>query len=115
MPATIVPRPGTDAEIWVNWLDDAELVQMNASESAGGLYAFGDLGAESDIAGPDPESMKVYVDCFGGLEVDGSCWHSVRTPPRVGRLGPSRNRRLSMRSSPPSTGDDPSSSSCSPT
>jgi hypothetical protein len=71
MPATIVPMPGTDAEIWVNWLDDAELAQMNSSEGAGGLSAFGDLSAEWEVAGPDPDTMKVYVDCFGGLEVDG--------------------------------------------
>jgi hypothetical protein len=71
MPATIVPMTGTDAEIWINWLDDAELAQMNESEGAGGLYAFGDLSAEWHVAGPDPDIMKVYVDCFGGLEIDG--------------------------------------------
>jgi hypothetical protein len=84
MPATIVPMPGTDAEIWVHWLDDAELAQMNASESAGGLYAFGDLSAEWDIAGPDPDSMKVYVDCFGGLEVDGQLL-ALSAVPATGR------------------------------
>ena len=36
-----------------------------------GLYTFGDLSAEWDVAGPDPDTMKIYVDCFGGLEVDG--------------------------------------------
>jgi hypothetical protein len=84
MPATIVPRPGTDAEIWVNWPDDAELAQMNASESAGGLYAFGDLSAEWDVAGPDPDTMKVYVDCFGGLEVDGQLL-ALSAVPATGR------------------------------
>jgi hypothetical protein len=84
MPATMVPMPGTDAEIWVNWLDDAELAQMNESEGAGGLYAFGDLSAEWDDAGPDPDTMKVYVDCFGGLEIDGQLL-ALSAVPATGR------------------------------
>jgi hypothetical protein len=84
MPATMVPMPGTDAEIWVNWLDDAELAQMNESEGAGGLYAFGDLSAEWDDAGPDPDTMKVYVDCFGGLEADGQLL-ALSAVPATGR------------------------------
>lgn len=73
MPATIVPSPGTDVEVWINWMDQAEIDRMNSSEGSGGLYAFGRLGdIDLNVPGPSVDGPLAYIDCFGALEIDGT-------------------------------------------
>ena len=73
MPAALVPSPGTEVEVWVNWMDSAEIDRMNSSEGSGGLYAFGRLdGIELEVPGPVVDAPEVYIDCFGALEIDGT-------------------------------------------
>lgn len=72
IPATLVRAPGTRVEVWVNWLNEAAIEQMNGTEGAGTLYAYGRLdGIELELPGPKATPLTVYIDCYGALVIDG--------------------------------------------
>ena len=72
IPATLVRAPGTRVQVWVNWLSQAAIEQMNGTEGAGVLYAYGALdGVELDLPGPKATPLTVYIDCHGALVLDG--------------------------------------------
>jgi hypothetical protein len=81
MPATIVRSPGTAIEVWLTWLDDAELQRMHDSEGVGTLYSYGTLAPARLVSKvPLPEPPRVYVDCYGALALDGVVQAIARVP-----------------------------------
>jgi hypothetical protein len=72
MPATIGGSTRTRVEVWITWLNAAQLKRMNDTEGAGVLYSFGYIrDARLVTPGPDVAQPWVYVDCFGAVRVDG--------------------------------------------
>ena len=68
--STITPSPGTEVDMWINWLSDEQLMRMNASEGSGHLYSFATFsGADYEVDGPDPSVLRIYVSCFGALTI----------------------------------------------
>ena len=85
MPATIIPSPGTEVEVWVTWLNRAAVERMDASEGSGGLYASGILrDAQLELDGPRPREVRVYVSCYGALRVNGAIL-ALAAVPATGR------------------------------
>ena len=104
MPATIVPSPGTVVEVWITWLDDRELARMHETEGAGAVYAYGTLAParlDSDVALPGP--AHVYVDCAGGLVLDGAL-RAIAAVPAAGRRFPALDSEHAMQGVAPLIG-----------
>ncbi|POF29453.1 hypothetical protein [Roseibium marinum] len=92
MPSTITPSNGTVVDVWVTWLDSEELKVMGNSEysntSKRPFYVRTTIaGAKYAFDGPDPDTMQVYISCFGPLKVDGKTY-AVKSVPAKGRNFP---------------------------
>lgn len=89
LPSTLYPAPGVRADIWVNWLTEADVKRMDATEHlSSNWYVRADLSdAPYGFDGPLPKPMQLYVSCFGALEVDGKI-QALASVPAQGRTGP---------------------------
>jgi len=97
MPATIVPSRGTSVEVWINWLDDAQLRHMHDTEAVGSFYSYGTLsGVKLDSEVPLSGPPRVYVDCYGALALRG-VFQAIRTVPARGRRFPAVDSEQAMR------------------
>lgn len=101
MPATIGGSPGTRVNVWITWLDAAELKRMNATEGVGTLYSYGFLtGAALYTQGPAVAQPWVYVDCFGAVRVGGRVLAIRRVGARDRRFLPLDSAQALARVSP---------------
>ena len=89
MPSTITRSPGTEVDVWITWLDEEAVKEMDATERADParrpLYVRSRLeGAEYQFDGPQPEAIELYVSCFGPLTINGKTY-AVDAVPAKGR------------------------------
>ena len=104
MPATIVRSPGTVVEVWINWLDAAELRRMHDSEEVGTFYSYGALWPARIVSdAPLPGPPHVYVDCHGALALRGVP-QAVASVPAKRRRFPELDSEQAMRKVAPHIG-----------
>jgi len=86
VPSTIFPSPGTTVDIWINWMREKDVERMDATERLGEeWYARVPLtGARYRFEGPHPDSLDVYVSCYGALKLEGGV-AAVASVPAGGR------------------------------
>lgn len=95
--ATLAPSPGTEVQVWVSWLDDAQLARMHATEGlAAGVYGFLEL-QEIELtfdAGPVWTSALAYVQRRGALNIGGGPIALAEAPATRRRFAALRQRQL---------------------
>ena len=84
MPSTLAPSPGTVVDVWVTWLDEEAIQVFDGTEHANPserpLYVNSTIkGADYQFEGPDPDSMRVFLSCFGPLTIDESTHNELVT------------------------------------
>ncbi len=95
--ATLAPSPGTTVQVWVSWLDAAQLARMHATEGlAAGVYGFLELNeiALTFDAGPVWTSALAYVQRRGALNLGGGAIALAEAPASGRRFAALRQRQL---------------------
>ncbi len=74
IPATLYPAPDTEVSLFINWLDDDQLLDMHKTEIPGENYHFCRLNnIEAAIEnGPALDHVFVYLSSRGALGVNGA-------------------------------------------
>lgn len=109
-PAMLAWSPGTTVEVWVNWLDPAQLARMDASEGLGFAYSTGWLrNIRLELEGGQVlEAARVYAGIMGALPAP-----ELAAPLAVAAV-PAEGRRFgavdAARAAQLAAGDDPEAS-----
>jgi hypothetical protein len=73
--ANLCHAPGTRVEVWVNWLDEAQLARMHETELGAEIYRYGLLKGVSIAPDSGPKhaltTVGVYLSTAGYLPLDG--------------------------------------------
>ena len=109
--ANLAHQPGVAGEVWVTWLDQAQLQRMHDTELGAEIYRYGTLsGIRLALeAGPVPELAEagVYLSSYGYLALDGQPV-GLAAVPAEGRHAPALRQDEALspgaRPPPPTTG-----------
>lgn len=98
LPAAMVPAAGVTVTVAVTWLDDAQLVQMDASELVGVNYGRDPMGLHVELAdGTQIDHAEFYATTHEPLHLDGVVVSHADIE-ATGRRGPAaRNDELLRR------------------
>ena len=87
IPATLAPSPGTEAELWITWLDATALDHMDRTESIGVNYDRVTLVLSAAPGHrPAPERVVVYAARRGLLAIDAAPVALAAVPARGRRF-----------------------------